>query len=388
MGLRVELISGVDAVSALEWDQLAGDDDPFVEHAFLHALERSRSVGRGTGWQPTHVIARDEQGLLGALPLYVKQHSYGEYIFDFGWARAAERAGIAYYPKLVAMVPFTPATGQRILHRKGSDLAAVTRALAEGIAEAEARFRASSTHVLFATEPERDALVGQAGMLPRLSLQFHWHNEGYASFEQYLERFRSALRKQVRKERREVQSHGLEIKVLDGAELTARDRKALEAFYFDTCHKRGSGPYLTSAFFEHLGNTLAPRVVAVLAYKHGEPIAGTLNFQKGKHLYGGYWGCSEELSSLHFECCYYLLIERAITQGLARFEAGAQGTHKLRRGLLPARIHSAHSLRDPRLSAAVEEFLGQEALELSREIAMLAEHGPFHREHKDPSADR
>ena len=164
MGVRVELIGGVDAVSALEWDQLTGGDDPFVDHAFLHALEASRSVGRGTGWQPAHVIARDEQGLLGALPLYVKQHSYGEYIFDFGWARAAERAGIAYYPKLVAMVPFTPATGRRILHREGADLAGVTRALAEGVAEAEARFRASSTHVLFATEVEHthDVLVAEA----------------------------------------------------------------------------------------------------------------------------------------------------------------------------------------------------------------------------------
>jgi hypothetical protein len=380
MGVRVELISGVEAVSALEWDQLTGDDDPFVEHAFLHALEASRSVGRGTGWQPTHVIARDEQGLLGALPLYVKQHSYGEYIFDFGWARAAERAGIAYYPKLVAMVPFTPATGQRILHRKGADLGAVTGALADGLAEAEQRYRASSTHVLFAAEHERDALVEQAGMLPRLSLQFHWHNAGYASFEQYLERFRSALRKQVRKERREVQSHGLEIKVLEGVELSALDRKALEGFYFDTCHKRGSGPYLTSAFFERLGTTLASRVVAVLAYKNGEPIAGTLNFQKGAHLYGRYWGCSEELSSLHFECCYYQLIERAIAQGLKRFEAGAQGTHKLRRGLLPAKIYSAHSLQDPRLSAAVEDFLQQEAIEVGRELAALTEHGPFHRD--------
>jgi len=382
MSLRVELVSGVDAVSALEWDSLVGDDDPFVEHAFLLALEQSRSVGRGTGWQPTHVIARDDAGLIGALPLYVKQHSYGEYIFDFGWARGAERAGIAYYPKLVSMVPFTPATGRRILHRGGSDLELVTRALAEGIAEAEQRYRTSSTHVLFATERERDALMAGAGMLPRMSMQFHWQNDGYASFEQYLERFRSALRKQVRKERREVLSHGVEVKVLEGPELTARDRKALEAFYFDTCHKRGSGPYLTPAFFEHLAERapLAERVVAVLAYKGGEPIAGTLNFEKGAHLYGRYWGCSEELSSLHFECCYYQLIERAIARGLTRFEAGAQGTHKLRRGLLPAAIHSAHSIRDARLARGVEEFLVEEAMEVRRELAALADHGPFHRD--------
>jgi len=379
MGLRVELVSSIEAVSAAEWDALTGADDPFVEHAFLHALEESRSVGRGTGWTPIHVLVRDEQGLSGALPLYLKQHSYGEYIFDFGWARAADRAGIAYYPKLVSMVPFTPATGRRILHRAGTDLNEVSRALAAGMAEAERRFGASSTHVLFATETERDALIG-TGMLPRLSLQFHWHNAGYASFDDYLARFRSALRKQVRKERREVAGHGVEVKVLEGPELSARDRKALELFYFDTCHKRGSGPYLTSAFFERLGTTLARRVVAVLAYRAGEPIAGTLNFQKGAHLYGRYWGCSEELSSLHFECCYYQLIERAIAQRLTRFEAGAQGTHKLRRGLLPAAVHSAHSIADPRLSRGVEEFLMHEAHELQREMAALAEHGPFHRE--------
>lgn len=380
MGVVVELVSSVDAVSAPEWDALAGDDDPFVEHAFLRALEQSGSVGRGTGWQPSHVIARDALGLLGALPLYVKQHSYGEYIFDFGWARAAERAGLPYYPKLTAMVPFTPATGRRLLHRPGADLTAVARVLAEGIAEAERRHRASSTHVLFTTEKERDALVAGAGMLPRLSLQFHWRNDGYASFEHYLERFRSALRKQVRKERREALGHGVEIKVLEGAELTARDRAALRAFYFDTCHKRGSGPYLTAAFFDRLADTLAPRTVAVLAYKGGEPIAGTLNFQKGKHLYGRYWGCAEELSSLHFECCYYRLIERAIAQGLTRFEAGAQGTHKLRRGLLPAEVHSAHALRDGRLRAAVAEYLVEEAAGVRRELALLAEHGPFHRD--------
>lgn len=383
MAVTVELVSSVDAVSALDWDGLTGDDDPFVEHAFLSALETSRSVGRGTGWQPSHVIARDAKGLLGALPLYVKQHSYGEYIFDFGWARASERAGIAYYPKLVSMVPFTPATGRRVLHRAGADLGEVTAALAQGLSEAERRHKTSSTHVLFATEQERDALVEHAGMMPRVSLQFHWHNDHYTSFEHYLERFRSALRKQVRKERREVAGHGVEIKVLEGPELSPRDRRALEAFYFDTCHKRGSGPYLTSAFFDHLGTTLAKRVVAVLAYRNGEPIAGTLNFQKGAHLYGRYWGCSEELPSLHFECCYYQLIERAIAQGLTRFEAGAQGTHKLRRGLLPAPIHSAHAIRDPRLSAGIADFLVEEAAELHREMAALAEHGPFHREHSD-----
>lgn len=382
MALSVELISRVGDVPQTEWDALVGDDDPFVEHGFLHALEESRSVGRGTGWTPTHVVVREGSAVgatvVAALPLYVKEHSYGEYIFDFAWGSAAERAGIAYYPKLVSMAPFTPATGKRILLLPNMPLAEITQAIASGVAEAQKRYKASSTHVLFVTEQERAALES-AGFMPRLSLQFHWQNQDYASFEAYLAEFRSALRKQVRKERREVQSHGLDIRVLRGPELTPKDWSALAAFYFDTCHKRGSGPYLTKRFFELLARDLAHRVTAVLAYKNGEPIAGTLNFEKGKHLYGRYWGCTEELSSLHFECCYYRLIEHAIAHGHTRFEAGAQGTHKLRRGLMPAAVHSAHAVTDPRLRAAIGEFLGREAAQLSYEMAQLAEHGPFRR---------
>jgi predicted N-acyltransferase len=380
MSVRVELVTDVGAVSAEAWDALAGDDDPFAEHAFHAALEHSGSITRAEGWQPTHVVVRDAEGLMGALPLYVKDHSYGEYIFDFAWARGAERAGIAYYPKLVSMAPLTPATGRRILHRPGADMAVLVPALAQGIEEARKKYGASSTHVLFTTGQERDVLIQHAGFMPRVSLQFHWHNAGYTSFEHYLESFRHSLRKQVRKERREVESHGVEVRVLEGPELSPRDWRALESFYFDTCHKRGSGPYLNRAFFEHIARTFAHRVVAVLVYRAGLPIAGTLSFEKGAHLYGRYWGCSEELSSLHFECCYYRLIERAIARGARRFEAGAQGTHKLRRGLLPVPIYSAHAIADARLAAGVEDFLAQEALAVQREIAMLEEHGPFKRE--------
>jgi predicted N-acyltransferase len=380
MSVSVELVEDVGALSAEAWDALAGDDDPFAEHAFLAALEHSGSIRRAEGWQPTHVVARDEHGLLGALPLYVKNHSYGEYIFDFAWARGAERAGIAYFPKLVSMAPLTPATGRRILHREGADMAVLVPALMEGIEEARKKHRASSTHILFTTAEERDALSEHGRFIQRLSLQFHWHNAGYTSFDHYLEGFRSSLRKQVRKERREVQGHGVEVRVLEGPELTPRDWRALESFYFDTCHKRGSGPYLNSAFFEHIARTFAHRVIAVLAYRAGVPIAGTLSFEKGAHLYGRYWGCTEELSSLHFECCYYRLIERAIARGARRFEAGAQGTHKLRRGLLPVATHSVHAIADARLAAAIADFVAEEALSVQREIAMLDEHGPFKRE--------
>jgi predicted N-acyltransferase len=378
MALSVELVPRIEAVDAAAWDALAGEDDPFVEHAFLWALEESGSVGPGTGWLPVHLLARDERGPCAALPLYVKHHSYGEYIFDFAWANGAARAGLDYYPKLVAMVPFTPATGQRILRRADVSLAQAASVLTEGLREVSERTNASSSHVLFITDEERAALREQ-GLLERRSLQFHWSNTGYESFEHYLEHFRSALRKQVRKERKQAGSHNLSIRTLEGAELTAADYSALASFYLDTCHKRGSGPYLTPRFFELLRERCAERVVAVIAYRGSTPIAGTLNFQKGKHLYGRYWGAREELPSLHFECCYYQLIERAIAQGLARFEAGAQGEHKLRRGLLPTVIHSVHAIAHAPLRAAIAEFLQREAAMVMHEIAMLGEHGPFRR---------
>lgn len=385
--MQVELVADLERVSAADWDALTGADDPFVEHAFLLALEQSGSVGPGTGWRPIHVVVRDGPRLVGALPLYAKDHSWGEYVFDFAWASASERAGLRYYPKLVAMAPFTPATGRRLLFAPGVDEGAVARALLEGVEEAAQRTRASSVHVLFVTERERDLLLragsGQSELLAREALQFHWHNQGYAGWDDYLARFRSSLRKQVRRERAQALSGGVEVRVVEGEALSSAQMRSLHGFYLDTCHKRGSGPYLTPAFFEQILRSHARRVVAVLAFRGGRELAGTLSFQKGAHLYGRYWGAREELPALHFECCYYRLIERAIEQRLSRFEAGAQGSHKLRRGLLPAAVHSVHAVAHPGLRAAVAEFLVRERDALARERAELAEHGPFHREHRD-----
>jgi predicted N-acyltransferase len=386
--MQVELLSDVSRVDAADWDALTGADDPFVEHAFLLALEQSRSVGPGTGWRPLHVLVRQGARLVGALPLYVKDHSWGEYVFDFAWASASERAGVRYYPKLVAMAPFTPATGRRLLLAADVDAPSTVGALLEGAEEAARRVKASGLHVLFVTERERDLLLAAGGdadtaLLSRESLQFHWLNDGYASWDDYVARFRSALRKQVRRERAQALSGGVEVRVIEGEGLSKTEMHALQGFYMDTCHKRGSGPYLTPAFFELIARTHARRIVAVLAYRAGREIGGTLSFQKGAHLYGRYWGATEELPALHFECCYYRLIERAIEQRLARFEAGAQGAHKLRRGLLPAAIHSVHGLAHPGLHAAVADFLERERQALARERAELAEHGPFHREHRD-----
>lgn len=379
MGFEVQLVRDIGLISAPDWDALTGEDDPFIEHAFLHALEQSGSVGGDSGWAPCHVIVRNGGRLVGALPLYVKQHSYGEYIFDWAWAAAAERAGLRYYPKLVSMVPFTPATGRHVLIAGDVDRGQIARLLLQGIDEAAKRISASSVHLLFLDESERDLFGEHASLMPRETLQYHWHNDGYASFDDYLARFRSALRKQVRRERRDAHELGLELRLVEGPELDDRGWQGLYAFYRDTCHKRGSGPYLTRRFFELIRRTHAHRVLAVLALRGGTPIAGTLSFQKGKHLYGRYWGCLEELPALHFECCYYRLIEHAIERGLTRFEAGAQGSHKLRRGLLPATIHSLHEVAHPGLRAALADHLPREIAAHRRELLELAEHGPFRR---------
>jgi predicted N-acyltransferase len=377
--MNIDFASQLAEVSAQEWDALVGEDDPFVEHAFLLALENSGSVGRGTGWQPMHVLARDGGRLVAALPLYVKQHSYGEYVFDFGWAQAALRAGIRYYPKLVAMVPFTPATGRRFLIAPGVDEATAVRALLDGAMRALEKTRSSTIHLHFMNPHEAELVRADGRFLPRSSTQFHWKNQGYATFDDHLATFRSVVRKEVKKERRRVAEAGIEVEAIEGSQLTAEHWSALSGFYFDTCNAHGSGPYLTPEFFDVISKTHAQRVIAMIARHEGRIVAGTLNFEKGRHLYGRYWGSVERHDSLHFELCYHRLIERAIARGCSRFEAGAQGMHKLRRGLLPTEIHNACYVADPRLRAAVADFLEREAENVQYELAELKHHGPSHR---------
>jgi hypothetical protein len=329
---------------------------------------------------PHHVIARDQGEVVAALPLYLKEHSYGEYVFDFAWAQAAMRSGLRYYPKLVAMAPFTPATGKRFLIAPGVDEQRAVSVLLDGALDALKRNRASTVHLHFLNAQEAEWVRADGRFHARLSSQFHWQNHGYKTFDDHLATFRSAIRKEVRKERRRVNEAGIEVSVVEGPQLTAAEWEALTAFYFDTCDKHGSGPYLTPEFFGQIAKTHAHRVVAVLARDKGEIVAGTLNFEKGKHLYGRYWGSSAHYDSLHFELCYHRLIERSIERGYERFEAGAQGTHKLRRGLLPAAIHNACYVADPRLALAVNDFLDREEEAVRHELAALAHHGPSHRD--------
>jgi predicted N-acyltransferase len=389
-GIELDIIDRIGAVGADEWNGISGPDDPFMEHAFLAALEQSGSVGERAGAVPRFVLVRRRGQLVGAVPLYRKTNSYGEFIFDWSWAAAAQRAGIRYYPKLVAAVPFTPATGRRVLLDEGLAPAERRQAVArlvQGMRALADEERASSIHVLFCHAAEAQALA-EHDLVPRLSLQFHWHNrEGAAfhDFDDYLGTFKSRHRKQVRHERKVAAGHGLELATRTGPELDDRDWRALRSFYAANAERHGSYTYLTDEFFDVVRATYAHRVVATLAYRGGEPVAGTLNFEKGRHLYGRYWGCLGDYQMLHFELCYYRLIERAIAQGCTRFEAGAQGEHKLRRGLGPAFTHSAHWIRHPDLASAVTAFVASEADAVRQQALAYQQETPFR--HESEGAD-
>lgn len=390
--LEITTLRGMSEVAPGEWDAIAGTDDPFSEHAFLWALERSKSVGPGTGWMPRHVVVRRGGQLVGAVAAYAKDDSWGEFTFDFHWARAAQQAGIRYFPKLVAMTPFTPATGSRLLIAADADREAVLGALATGLRSTADELGASSIHALYLSEAERDGLLAAGPFMPRLSTQFHFLNQDdggqpHPSFEAFLARMRSPARKQIRRERREVATSSLRVEVKEGPSLSELDWKALHIFYRMNSARHGAFGYLTPECFDLLRDTFAHRVLAVLAYDGDEPVAGSLNFEKGACLYGRYWGTTIDAEFLHFECCYHRLIERAIERGYRRVEAGAQGHHKIKRGLLPAEIHSAHWIRDPRLARGVAEFLPEEAHAVRMEMAELEASGPFRRDKGEAAKD-
>lgn len=365
-------------VPAAAWDACAGSANPFVSHAFLGALEESGSVRAETGWLPRHLLLERPDGtLIGAVPLYLKGHSYGEYVFDHAWADAYERAGGRYYPKLQSSVPFTPATGPRLLVAPGEPRETVRRALVAGLERVAEQLGIVTAHVTFPDEAEAEAL-GAAGWLRRTGQQFHWHNRGYADFEAFLAALSSRKRKAIRKERRDVAEAGVTLRLLTGGDLTEAHWDAFFAFYTDTSSRKWGMPYLNRRFFSLIGERMPERIALVMAERDGRWIAGALNLIGDDALYGRNWGCLETIPGLHFEACYYQAIDFAIARGLARVEAGAQGAHKLQRGYLPVETHSAHLIRDPALAQAVERFLVQERRAVARENALLAqEASPF-----------
>lgn len=379
--LRLEVVGSIHQVPEADWDACAGDDNPFVEHRFLATLEDAGCLEGGSGWHPHYLLVRygADAPPAGIAPLYVRTDSYGEYIFDWAWAQGAQRAGLAYYPKLTVAVPFTPASGPRLLVRDGPSLDGhgVRDALAGGALVLADRVGASGVHWLFCSDDEAEALT-ERGYLHRRTYQFHWHNDGYADFDGFLAALQRKRRKEIRRERRKAQEHGLDIVLRTGEALTPADWRALRGFY-DATHaaRPWQRQYLTRDWWELAGERLAERAVAVLAYDGDIAVAGSLSFRKGPHLYGRYWGALADLDAVHFECCYYRLIEYAIDEGITLFEAGAQGQHKLRRGLMPHLTHSAHRLMHPGLHDAVDGFIQEETRSVRAEVAMLADSGPF-----------
>jgi predicted N-acyltransferase len=370
--LTARVASSVGSLPAEEWDALAGAGNPFVSHAFLTALEDSGSVGPRTGWSPAPLVIEDARGhLLAAMPSYLKDHSQGEYVFDHSWADAWQRAGGDYYPKLQVAVPFTPATGPRLLLSDDAYSAPLLRA-AERLCQMHGL---SSAHATF-VEPAQVPLFERAGWLARSDIQFHWHNRGYAGFDDFLGALASRKRKAIRKEREAAQA-GVEIRRLTGEAIRPEHWDAFWLFYQDTGSRKWGHPYLTRAAFDLLGERMAQRIVLVLAYADGLPIAGALNFIGADALYGRYWGCLADKPFLHFELCYYQAIDAAIELGLSRVEAGAQGGHKLARGYEPVQTRSLHYIADPGFRSAVADFLARERAGVAQEQLFLDERTPF-----------
>ena len=371
-GLAARVGGSVGAFEAAEWNALAGADNPFVSHEFLTALEDSGSVGPGTGWQPTPlVISADGGPLLAAMPAYLKGHSQGEYVFDHSWADAYEHAGGSYYPKLQIAAPFTPATGPRLLLSDPA-YAAPLLAAAEQLC---LQNRFSSAHATF-IEPAQQDLFAAADWMLRSDIQFHWHNRGFANFEDFLATLASRKRKDLRKERAAAQAQ-VEIVRLRGDDIKPAHWDAFWEFYQDTGARKWGTPYLTRAAFDLLGERMGDSILLVLALDGGEPIAGALNFIGGEALYGRYWGCTRDVRFLHFELCYYQAIDAAIELGLARVEAGAQGGHKLARGYEPVETVSAHWIADPGFREAVGDFLERERAGVAVDRNYLQARTPF-----------
>jgi predicted N-acyltransferase len=372
--VTARIAQGVASIPAAQWDACAGTGNPFVSHAFLSALEASGSATAETGWQPLPIVIDGADGAPAAIaPAYGKSHSQGEYVFDHGWADAWERAGGRYYPKLQIAAPFTPVPGPRLLLRDG----ALGPALIAGIEAVADQNRLSSAHVTFIDDAQLP-LFERAGWLIRAGTQFHWHNHGYANFDDFLAALSSRKRKAIRRERERAIA-GLTIRYLTGREITEAHWDAFWVFYQDTGSRKWGHPYLTRAFFSMIGESMGDQVLLMLAERDGRPIAGALNLIGADALYGRYWGCVEDVPFLHFELCYYQAIEAAIARGLSRVEAGAQGEHKLARGYVPVTTWSAHYLPDPNFRRAVAEYLEREKAAVAHEQDYLGELTPFKR---------
>ena len=370
--VTVKITQRIAEVSAAEWDGCAGDDNPFVSHAFLDVLEQSGSADEESGWLPQHLLVEDADGhLLGAVPCYLKNHSYGEYVFDWGWADAFQRAGGSYYPKLQVSVPFTPVTGPRLLVRPGPQQEATRKILLAGLLELANQRKVSSLHITFCEKEEQELLAGQ-DFLERLGKQFHWHNQGYETFDDFLATLTSRKRKSIRRER-QVANEQVTFEVLSGDALKEEHMRAFYQFYLNTVDRKWAQAYLESRFFTLLRERMADKIVLIMASHEDEYVGAALNLKGAHTLYGRNWGCSARFRMLYFEACFYQAIDYAIEHGLSKVEAGAQGPHKISRGYLPSETYSAHWIRNPSFRDAIADYLVREERETRFEMDMLEE---------------
>ena len=377
---RARLLRSIAEVGAAEWNALVGSSaQPFLRHEFLLSLEESGCTTAKTGWAPEHLIARDAAGrLVGAVPLYRKSHSRGEFVFDFSWANAYAQHGLKYYPKLLSAVPFTPVSGPRLLVDPTVEAQSMRAALIRAVREHARDQRLSSWHVLFPTDPELTALT-QGGLIPRRDCQFHWFNRGYESFEAFLATFTAEKRKKAKRERRRVAEAGIVFDTRSGADMDDALWHTVYEFYADTFYRHGHEPYLNLKFFKLVGSAMPERLMLKIARQGATPIALAIFFVGDDALYGRYWGAGGNYHSLHFETCYYQGIEYCIEKGLSRFEPGTQGEHKIPRGFVPALTCSAHDIGDARFAAAIRDFAAREAHGVDVYAAAVNEHVPYHR---------
>ena len=381
--VSVNIVEKLSQLSAVDWDACAGSDNPFVSYAFLSALEDSGSATSETGWQPHHLAIGVEDGrLLGVVPMYLKSHSQGEYVFDWGWADAYERAGGRYYPKLQAAAPFSPVTGPRILARPGDDADAIRATLIAGMIDTVKQYNLSSVNVTFAHEADARRLEA-AGFLIRHGHQFHWQNQGYDTFDDFLANLSSRKRKNIRKERKAIADAGVRFDTLVGDDIKPHHWDEFHEFYVSTYDRKWGYPYLTREFFDILNDRMADKVALIRAEENGCAIGGALNLIGSEALFGRNWGCNSQRKFLHFEACYYRAIDLAIELRLARVEAGTQGPHKIQRGYLPVQTYSAHWIRDEGFRDAVADFLVREKQAEAGEVEYLGELSPFRRSEND-----
>jgi predicted N-acyltransferase len=378
--ISVRVAERIAAIGEDDWNACAGGDDPFLSYAFLSSLEEAECVSAESGWLPRHLMVEGPDGTITAVaPLYVKGHSQGEYVFDWGWADAYERAGGRYYPKLQCAVPFTPVPGRRLLARPGPGAASAEAALAAGMEELAERHGLSSVHATFLPEDQAAKLAAR-GWLVRHGVQYHWKNRGYGSFDDFLGTMMSRKRKSIARERRRVAEAGITVPILRGDDIKDHHWDAFYRFYVDTYDRKWGYPYLNREFFALLTERLDDRVVLVIAERDGRPIAGALNLLGADALYGRNWGADDDYPFLHFEACYYRAIDLAIELGLSRVEAGTQGPHKVQRGYEPVRTYSAHLIRDPGLREPVGDFIRRESRQLAHEMEAMAEMMPYRRD--------